>query len=89
MADATFYGKFLCVQVFLQSDIEAVVVRMKEEFVRYSKGKLAVEHGEWLEENPFVVRSDWERHVLDRSGQMYRLMLCKSNCWHSAGVADI
>lgn len=56
---------------------------MKEEFVRYSKGMLAVEHGEWLEENPFVVRSDWERHVLDRGGQMYRLMLCKSNCCHT------
>lgn len=45
---------------------------MKEQFLRYGKGKLSVLqgqdttiHGGWLEENPFGIRSDWE-HVLDR-----------------------
>lgn len=59
---------------------------MKDEFLKYGKGKLIV-HGEsyditnsgWLQENPFGVRSDWERHVLDRGDPMYRLMLSKSS----------
>ncbi|XP_050141732.1 uncharacterized protein LOC126617730 isoform X2 [Malus sylvestris] len=74
-------------KVFLQSDIETVSVRMKEQFHKYGKGKLTVLHeqsyvvtnGGWLKENPFGVRSDWERHVLDRGAPMYRLMLRKSN----------
>ncbi|CAI9097980.1 OLC1v1034511C1 [Oldenlandia corymbosa var. corymbosa] len=33
---------------------------------------------EWLDENPFGVRSDWEQHVLDRGDKMYRLLLIKS-----------
>ncbi|XP_057779200.1 phosphoglycerate kinase, cytosolic-like isoform X3 [Salvia miltiorrhiza] len=73
-------------KVFLQSDIEAVAMRMKEEFFIYGKGKLAVvEHSAyvetkevgWLKENPFGVPSDWERHVLDRGDPMYRLLLSK------------
>lgn len=42
-------------QIFLQSDVEAVAIRMKEQFLTYGKGKLDMEHGqsEWLEENPF------------------------------------
>lgn len=64
-------------KVFLQSDIEDVVVRMKEQFLKYGKGKLAL-HGGWLRENPFGVRSDWEQHVIDRGDPMYRLMLYKS-----------
>ncbi|KAL6555029.1 hypothetical protein OROGR_006287 [Orobanche gracilis] len=68
--------------VFLQSDIEAVALRMKNDFIEYGKGKLqVVEHSEnmatnelgWLKENPYGVPSDWERHVLDRGGPMYRL----------------
>lgn len=55
---------------------------MKEAFLLYGKGKLAVfqeQVGEgWLSENPFGVRSDWERHVLDRGEPMFRLMLSKS-----------
>ncbi|CAL5422336.1 unnamed protein product [Camellia sinensis] len=74
-------------KVFLQSDIEAVAVRMKEQFVQYGKGKLAVmqDHGDadigqggWLKENPFGVWSDWEQHVIDRGALMYRLLLYKS-----------
>lgn len=79
---------YCILQVFLQSDIEAVSVRMREEFLKYGKGKLVVqelssainEQG-WLKENPFGVRSDWEQHVIDRGAPMYRLMLSKSsNC---------
>ncbi|KAG4911955.1 hypothetical protein JHK82_052544 [Glycine max] len=42
-------------KIFLQSDVEAVAIRMKEQFLTYGKGKLDMEHGqsEWLEENPF------------------------------------
>ncbi|XP_041024086.1 phosphoglycerate kinase-like [Juglans microcarpa x Juglans regia] len=73
-------------KVFLQSDIEAVAVRMREQFLKYGKGKLSVMHDEgdtksregWLEENPFGVRSDWEQHVIYRGAPMYRLMLSKS-----------
>ncbi|KAF3441833.1 hypothetical protein FNV43_RR15748 [Rhamnella rubrinervis] len=50
-------------KVFLQSDIEAVSVRMREEFLKYGKGKLvvkelssAVNEQGWLKENPFEVR---------------------------------
>ncbi|PON60318.1 Phosphoglycerate kinase [Parasponia andersonii] len=72
-------------KVFLQSDIEAVSLRMKEEFLKYGKGRLIV-HEEsnaitsegWLKENPFGVRSDWEQHVLDRGDPLYRVMLSKS-----------
>lgn len=71
-------------QVFLQSDVEDVAIRMKEQFLRYGKGKLSLVHdqgsgrGSWLVENPFGVRSDWERHVLERGAPMYRLMFSKS-----------
>ncbi|GMN39195.1 hypothetical protein TIFTF001_008410 [Ficus carica] len=72
-------------QVFLQSDVEAVSLRMKEEFLKYGKGKLIVDEESnavnsqgWLKENLFGVRSDWEQHVLDRGAPMYRLMLSKS-----------
>ena len=75
-------------QVFLQSDIEAVALRMKELFLKIGKGKLNLWNdqyharmnlGEWLEENPFGVMSDWEQHVIDRGDPMYRLMLSKSS----------
>lgn len=74
-------------KVFLQSDIEAVALRMEEQFILYGKGKLkvvndqedtAIGRGEWLKENPFGVRSDWEEHVIKRGDSMYRLMLSKS-----------
>ncbi|GLT89799.1 hypothetical protein SLE2022_077690 [Rubroshorea leprosula] len=73
-------------KVFLQSDVKAVAVTMKEEFLKYGKGKLDLVHdqcnrefsgGMWLEENPFGVHSDWEQHVLERGAPMYRLMLSK------------
>ena len=70
----------LDLQVFLQSDIEAVAKRMKEEFLMYGKGKLEVMETEelgWLKENPLGVPSDWERHVLGRGDPMYRLLLSK------------
>lgn len=55
-------------------------MRMRDEFIRYGKGKLMIAYeskdaGEWLNENPFGVQSDWERHVLDRGAPMYRLLL--------------
>ncbi|KAK8948963.1 hypothetical protein KSP39_PZI005839 [Platanthera zijinensis] len=66
---------------FLHSDIEAVTIRMEEQFIKCGKGRIILEEdGEgnrWLPENPFEVRSDWERHVLDRRGRMYRTMLRK------------
>ncbi|KAI3748428.1 hypothetical protein L6452_11484 [Arctium lappa] len=66
-------------KVFLQSDIEAVALRMKQEFLKYGNGKFIIDHQEeWLEENPFGVQSDWEQHVLHRGVPMYRLMLSKS-----------
>ncbi|KAI4349124.1 hypothetical protein L6164_009760 [Bauhinia variegata] len=67
-------------KVFLQSDVEAVALRMKEQFLRYSKGKLDLVHDQdgWLEKNPFGVRSDWEQHVIERGAPMYRLMFSKS-----------
>ncbi|XP_054802747.1 phosphoglycerate kinase, cytosolic-like isoform X2 [Prosopis cineraria] len=75
-------------KVFLQSDVEEVAIRMKEQFLRYGKGKLNLVHDQgqcdgrssWLMENPFGVRSDWERHVLGRGAPMYRLMFSKSAC---------
>ncbi|QCD93613.1 phosphoglycerate kinase [Vigna unguiculata] len=68
-------------QIYLQSDVEAVAIRMKEQFFRHGKGKLDLEYGqsEWLEENPFGVRSDWEKHVLERRAPMYRMMFSKSS----------
>ncbi|XP_038904997.1 phosphoglycerate kinase, cytosolic-like isoform X2 [Benincasa hispida] len=74
-------------KVFLQSDVEVVALRMKEAFLLYGKGKLAILQEqvgeEWLSENPFGVRSDWERHVLDRGDPMFRLMLSKSTTTNS------
>ncbi|KAL8139098.1 hypothetical protein V2J09_005099 [Rumex salicifolius] len=69
-------------KVFLQSDIEAVAMRMREQFLKESNGRLVILQddtllGEWLIENPFQVQSDWERHVLARGAPMYRLMLYK------------
>ncbi|KAK1283985.1 hypothetical protein QJS10_CPB21g00329 [Acorus calamus] len=65
-----------------KSDIEAVAARMKEQFIKYGKGKLAiiddgVSSAGWMEENPFGIRSDWEQHVVDRGAPMFRLMLKK------------
>ncbi|KAL1545825.1 phosphoglycerate kinase [Salvia divinorum] len=67
-------------KVFLQSDIEDVAKRMKEEFLIYGKGQLEIMETEelgWLKENPLGVPSDWERHVLARGDPMYRLLLSK------------
>ncbi|XP_071706371.1 phosphoglycerate kinase, cytosolic-like isoform X2 [Rutidosis leptorrhynchoides] len=65
-------------KVFLQSDIEDVALRMKQQFLKYGNQKFIVDHQhEWLTENPFGVESDWERHVLQRGLPMYRLMLSK------------
>ncbi|XAR51049.1 Phosphoglycerate kinase [Bertholletia excelsa] len=75
-------------KVFLQSDVEAVVVRMKEQFVQHGKGKFTPMQedrftgpgpGGWLKENPFGVQTDWEQHVIDRGAPMYRLILSKSS----------
>lgn len=74
-------------KVFLQSDVEEVAMRLRKQFLDEGKGKLAIVYddenmiagsGGWLRENPFGVRSDWERHVLARGGSMYRLMLYKT-----------
>ncbi|XP_020084507.1 uncharacterized protein LOC109707563 isoform X2 [Ananas comosus] len=68
-------------KVFLQSDIEAVAIRMKEQFILYGKGEVSVDGGdgtEWIDENPLGVRSDWERHVIGRGAPMYRTILIKA-----------
>ncbi|GAY56827.1 hypothetical protein CUMW_174870 [Citrus unshiu] len=66
-------------KVFLQSDIEEVMLRMKQQFLEYGKGKLVLvqdecdtktNQGGWLGENPFGVQSDWEQHVIDRGAPM-------------------
>ncbi|GJM84660.1 hypothetical protein PR202_ga00351 [Eleusine coracana subsp. coracana] len=66
-------------QVYLQSDVESVLLGMKEQFISYSKGRLVVDGGDsgHQMENPFGVASDWERHVLARGAPMYRTMLWK------------
>ncbi|KAJ3682494.1 hypothetical protein LUZ60_015067 [Juncus effusus] len=53
-------------KVFLQSDIETVTIRMREQFIEYGRGKMVTNEKEWMEENPFGVRSDWELHTLAR-----------------------
>ncbi|XP_007027389.2 PREDICTED: phosphoglycerate kinase, cytosolic isoform X2 [Theobroma cacao] len=74
-------------KVFLQSDVEAVAMRLKDEFLKYGKGKFHLMHDRydlvingntWLKENPFGIHSDWEQHVIDRGAPMYRLMLSKA-----------
>ena len=69
----------LPLQVYLQSDVESVLVGMKGQFLSYSKGQLVVDSddGGHQMENPFGVVSDWERHVLSRGAPMYRTMLRK------------
>ncbi|KAJ8441239.1 hypothetical protein Cgig2_033963 [Carnegiea gigantea] len=74
-------------KVFLQSDVEEVALRMRKQFLEEGKGELdllrdddgdiALPSTGWLKENPFGVRSDWERHVIARGAPMYRLMLIK------------
>ncbi|XVE76147.1 hypothetical protein DITRI_Ditri12bG0150100 [Diplodiscus trichospermus] len=67
-------------KVFMQSDVEAVATRMKEQFLKYGKGKLHLLHdyygaqisrNTWLKENPFGIRSDWEQHVVDRGAPIW------------------
>ncbi|CAL4925167.1 unnamed protein product [Urochloa decumbens] len=66
-------------QVYLQSDVESVLLGMKEQFLSYSNGQLVVDGDDCGHrmENPFGVASDWERHVLARGAPMYRTMLRK------------
>jgi phosphoglycerate kinase len=66
-------------QVYLQSDVESVLLGMKEQFISYSEDRLVVDGGDsgHRMENPFGVASDWERHVLARGDPMYRTMLRK------------
>lgn len=65
-------------QVYLQSDVESVLLVMKEQFLSYSKGQLVTDgDGGNCIDNPFGVVSDWERHVLARGAPMYRAMLKK------------
>ncbi|KAG6476386.1 hypothetical protein ZIOFF_065626 [Zingiber officinale] len=66
-------------KVFLESDIEAVAMRMKDLFIMHGKGKLLVHgHGKgWMEENPFGIQTDWEQRVVERGDPMYRIMLRK------------
>lgn len=70
----------LKLQVFLESDIEAVAMRMKDLFITHGKGKLLLVDGHgrgWMEENPFGIRTDWEQRVIERGAPMYRIMLRK------------
>lgn len=56
-------------------------MKMKEQFLRYSKNKLVMENGQsdCLDENPFGVKSNWEKHVLERGAPMYRMLFSKSS----------
>ncbi|BAT11041.1 Os10g0442100, partial [Oryza sativa Japonica Group] len=67
-------------KVYLQSDVESVLLRMKEQFMTHGKGQLVVDDdggGDHQMDNPFGAASDWERHVLARGAPMYRTMLRK------------
>ncbi|XP_024317601.1 uncharacterized protein LOC100827995 isoform X3 [Brachypodium distachyon] len=67
-------------KIFLQSDVESVLLGMKEQFISHGKGRLVVDRddgGHGRMENPFGVASDWEGHVLARGDPMYRTMLRK------------
>ncbi|CAN6283378.1 unnamed protein product [Urochloa humidicola] len=66
-------------QVYLQTDVESVLLGMKEQFLSYGKGQLVVDGDDCGHrmKNPFGVVSDWERHVLARGAPMYRTMLRK------------
>ena len=67
-------------QIYLQSDVEPVLLGMKEQFISHGKGLLVVDgddDGNHRTENPFGVMSDWERHVLARGAPMYRTILRK------------
>lgn len=67
-------------KIYLQSDVESVLLGMKEQFISHGKGQLVVDSddsGNCRMENPFGVVSDWERHVLARGAPMYRTMLRK------------
>ncbi|XP_057445565.1 uncharacterized protein LOC130737738 isoform X2 [Lotus japonicus] len=94
---STYPGELVIVsiQVFLQSDVKDVAIRMKEQFLRYGKGKLELEpdkcngQSEWLKENPFGVMSDWEKHVLERGAPMYRMMFSKSSATSEVSVEDL
>ncbi|VAH03853.1 unnamed protein product [Triticum turgidum subsp. durum] len=63
-------------KIYLQSDVESVLLGMKEQFISHGKGQLVVDSDGRME-NPFGVVSDWERHVLARGAPMYRTMLRK------------
>lgn len=63
-------------KIYLQSDVESVLLGMKEQFILHGKGQLVVDSDGRME-NPFGVVSDWERHVLARGAPMYRMMLRK------------
>ena len=66
--------------MYLQSDIEEVARRIKDDFMVHGNGVLVAERdgdSEWIRENPFGVRSDWERHVLARGKPMFRVLLTK------------
>ncbi|CAM0956937.1 unnamed protein product [Alopecurus aequalis] len=67
-------------KIYLQSDVESVLLRMKEQFISHGKGLLVVDGDDDSNDrmkNPFGVMSDWERHVLARGAPMYRTMLRK------------
>ncbi|KAJ3689971.1 hypothetical protein LUZ61_019135 [Rhynchospora tenuis] len=67
-------------KVFLQSDVDAVTIEMREQFITYGRGKMVIDvedREEWTKENPFGVRTDWELHAMARGKPMYRTMLRK------------
>uniref|UniRef100_A0ACD5YH11 Uncharacterized protein n=1 Tax=Avena sativa TaxID=4498 RepID=A0ACD5YH11_AVESA len=67
-------------KIYLQSDVESVLIGMKEQFISHGKGRLVVDGDDDDNdrmENPFGVMSDWERHVLARGAPMFRTMLRK------------
>jgi len=88
MARLLFFFPFF-LQIFLQSDVKEVALRMKSEFLQYGEGKviMSIEHNDnqqcdsegWLKDNPYGVFSDWEQHAIDRGKPMYRVVLSKAS----------
>jgi tRNA (guanine-N7-)-methyltransferase len=64
--------------VFLQSDIEAVAVEMRDRFA--TSPRLIQQHSTtWLADNPLTVPTERELYVLEQNLPVYRVMFYKSS----------
>jgi tRNA (guanine-N7-)-methyltransferase len=64
--------------LFLQSDVEAVVVEMRDRFLAHPAfhSQTALE---WLPENPLPIRTERELSTLSRGAPIYRVLLTRVN----------